>query len=333
MATMDDIAKRLGISKGTVSKALSGAEDVSETMRKSVLETAVELGYSRITRASNPPVVCVFIENMAYQQPDDFGWGLITGFRKMAEPEGYAVVIIPLSTDLQKKIHYDEYMMMNNYRGGFFLGLTLSDPWIRDLKTCRTPTVLFDSRSQYNPVVTQISIDNEEGMDMAVAHLKKLGHRNIGYLSGGLGCYAFQERYMAFFHALRRNDLDASPSHAGHSFYTSECLERHLPSLISQGCTAILCSHDLLAHAVMIQCGEMGISIPEDLSIMGLDDLPLGRFTVPPLSTIRQDRNKLGKSAFYALSSQINQIHINTLKLHPELVFRSSVGPAPVMYD
>ena len=71
LATMDDIARRLGISKGTVSKAFSGAEDVSEAMRRSVLETAVELGYTRQLRSRQAPKICVFIENMAYEHPDD----------------------------------------------------------------------------------------------------------------------------------------------------------------------------------------------------------------------------------------------------------------------
>ena len=84
MATMDDIAKRLGISKGTVSKAFSGAEDVSEAMRRAVLETAVELGYTRQMRSMQAPKIAVFIENMSYEHPNDFGWDLVTGFRKLA---------------------------------------------------------------------------------------------------------------------------------------------------------------------------------------------------------------------------------------------------------
>lgn len=86
MATMDDIARQLGVSKGTVSKALSGATDVSETTRKSVVEMAVELGYSRVNRADVPRRVCVLVQNMGYEKPEDFGWDIITGFRKLAEP-------------------------------------------------------------------------------------------------------------------------------------------------------------------------------------------------------------------------------------------------------
>lgn len=328
MATMDDIAKRLGITKSTVSKALNGANDVSEAMRRSVLETAVELGYSRLPRGSAPRL-CVFIENMAYEQPDDFGWDIVTGFRKMAEPGGFVVDIVPLSAMMQKSMHYDEYMLLKGYKGAFFLGMSFLDPWMQDLKTCHTPTVLLDNKTQYNPAVTQIGVDNDEGMELAVQRLKELGHRTIGYLSGALGSNVYQERYLAFFHAMRNNQLSDSRSLTGHGYYATECIEQHLPRLLSMGCTAIICSHDLLAHALMIHCNERGIRIPDQLSILGIDDLPLCRFTDPPLSSIRQDRTELGKSAYYALSSQINQVHINTLKLHPELILRRSVSEAP----
>ena len=116
MATMDDIAKQLGISKGTVSKALSGAADVS------VLEAAVELGYSRISRQGESRRVCIFVENMAYEKPEDFGWEIITGFRKLAEPAGYQVDIVPLTVELERSVHYDAYMLREGYRGGWTRG-------------------------------------------------------------------------------------------------------------------------------------------------------------------------------------------------------------------
>lgn len=329
MATMNDIAKRLGISKGTVSKALSGAEDVSETMRKTVLETAVELGYTRISRSRSGKRLCIFIENMAYENENDFGWDIITGFRKLAEPADYQVDVIPLNTEIQKEMHYDEYMLLNNYLGAVFLGLTLLDPWIKDFKTCTSPTVLYDHRIKSNPLVTHIGIDNDEGMDMAVSRLVELGHRKIGYLSGALGSYVYQARYTSFFHALRQNRLDARQYMAGYSYRISECLEQHLPRLLDRGCTAIICSHDLLAHTLLIHCGELGIRIPEALSVIGIDDIPLCRYTTPPLSTIRQDRTELGKCAFYALLCQISQVPLGTLLLHAKLIERASIGPAP----
>ena len=100
MATMDDIARALGVTKGTVSKALSGAEDVGETTRKLVLEKAVELGYARRLRAGAPRLA-VLITNMAYERPEDFGYDVIIGLRKAAQPAGYDVEVIPLTAQLQ----------------------------------------------------------------------------------------------------------------------------------------------------------------------------------------------------------------------------------------
>ena len=328
MATMDDIAKRLGISKGTVSKAFSGAGDVSEAMRRAVLETAVELGYSRLPRSCQPTRLCVFIENMSYEHPNDFGWDLVTGFRKLAEPDGCTVDLIPLSRELQKQHHYDEYMLGNNYQGAFFLGTSFSDDWMGEFRSCRTPAVLLDNHPQYNSVVSQVGIDNDEAMEAAIEKLKELGHRKIGYISGGLGSYIYQERYLAFFRALRKHALEEDRLVAGHSFSIAECLDSHLPRLLAQGCTALICSHDLLAREVMTRCQRNGLPVPGDVSIIGIDDLPICQSTKPTLSSIRQDRTELGKSAYYALASQIRGIHISCLKLHPEVILRDSVGPA-----
>lgn len=307
MATMDDIAKKLGISKGTVSKAFNGAPDVSETLRKTVLETAVELGYSRARRGAARRL-CIFVENMGYTSPDDFGWDIITGFRKMAEPAGYEVEVIPLDNNLQRQIHYDEYMLQGNYLGAVLLGLTLADHWMRDFRTSKTPAVLFDNRVRANPRTTYLGADNEEGMELAVACLRELGHRKIGYLSGGLTSYINQVRYTAFFRSLRKNALPDDPALGGSSYFSSECLDVHLPRMLSNGVTAIMCGTDLLAHTVMIRCAELGLRIPEDLSIIGFDDLPFCAYTMPPLSSIRQDRTEIGRSAYFALSSLLNNV-------------------------
>ena len=114
MATLDDIAQELGLSKGTVSKALNGAKDISKKTRQIVLEKAVELGYSRAARSSDAPRVAVFVIHMEYTKVDDFGYDLIMGFRQMAEPAGFQVDVIPLTTQIQTDFHYDEYMVSHN---------------------------------------------------------------------------------------------------------------------------------------------------------------------------------------------------------------------------
>ena len=324
MATLEDIARELGVSKSTVSKALNGAADVSAAMRTAALDKAVELGYSLPSRRSALRKIALFITNMSCQTPDDFGYDIVVGFRKLAEPAGYQVDIIPLDRRLQEEHRYDTYMVANRYSGGLFLGLSLLDPWIGEFKTCKTPTVLYDNHIRGNPNVAQICVDCFEGMHLAVSHLKELGHRKIGYLSSALQAYVYQQRYHAFFRAMDESGLAGSQSLAGSAYHISDCLTHHLPRLLEAGCTAIVCSHDNLAYSVVLHCRELGLRIPEDISIIGFDDLPLCRYCRPPLTTVRQDRTDLGKTAFSALWALMSGIPLSSMQLHPELIIRSS---------
>ena len=322
---MEEIARALGVSKGTVSKALSGARDISETTRQTILEKAVEMGYSRALRKANAPKIAVFITNMEHKKPEDFGYGLVEGFWKAAEPAGFVIELIPLTIQMQQEISYDTFIARGNFCGALFLGLSMrEDPWMKDFETCKTPTVLFDNHISSNPNVTYIGTNNQEGMDIAVRYLHELGHSKIGYLSSELHAYIYQRRYYAFLQAMTERGLHAEPSMTGSAHHVSECLNQHLPRLLQLGCTAIICSHDILAHSVMIHCRELGLRIPQDISILGFDDIPLCRYTIPPLTTIRQDRENLGRSALYALTSQINQVHVSSLLMHAELVERNS---------
>ena len=326
MATMEDIAARLSVSKGTVSKALSGAADISETLRRTILETAVEMGYSRIQR-SGCRRLCVLVTHMAYQHPGDFGYDLIMGLRKQAEPAGFSVDVVPLTEELQQAYSYDAFMLKNDYAGAFILGLHNMDRWTPTFETCRTPTVLFDFPPTNHPLVASVETDNYEGMVQAVKRLKELGHRTIGYLGVLPFSYIFQVRQAAFFSAMQANGLPVDQSLAGTANRTSECLEEHFQRLLDKGCTAIICSHDMLANALLVHCTENGLSVPRDLSVVGMDDIPLSQHTDPPLTTIRQNRLELGRSAYCALSSLLSSVPVRRLLLHTVLVERASIAP------
>lgn len=327
MATIQDIADKLGVSKGTVSKAINNAPDISETLRKTILDTAVEMGYTKLRRQKGAaPKLCVLIENMEYEESHQFGYDFIIGFRQMAEPAGFDVEVVPITASLQKKTPYDVFMLQHNYIGALVLGLSLNDPWIKDFETSHTPAVLYDNYIPANPFISSIGIDNTEGMELAVSHLKKLGHRKIGYLSSALGAHIMQIRHKAFFHAMRQNGLPAEADWAGASYYITQCVEKHLARLLDMGMTAVICSHDLIANAAMIQCQQLGYNIPGDLSIIGFDDLPMCAYTSPPLTTVRQDRAELGKCGYYAISSLLNNVSIGTILLHAQLIERNSTG-------
>ena len=137
MTTIQDIADKMGISKSAVSKALNNAPDISETLRKQVLETAVALGYTKLRRYRNSVrKICVLIEkdNIQYEEPYHFAYDIIMGFRQLAEPQGFDVVIEPVDIQIQRNQPYDVYMLEHDYVGSFVVFL-LPIHGLRILKT------------------------------------------------------------------------------------------------------------------------------------------------------------------------------------------------------
>lgn len=329
MPTINDIAAKLGVSKSTVSKALNNASDVSEALKKRVLETAVEIGYEKNRiRKNSSKKLCIIVENMDYENSMGFGYELIVGFKQLAIPAGWEVDIIPITEKFQKNISYDVFMLENKYQGAFIMGFSLIDPWMKDLKTTNTPTVLFDNYIPENPKVTYVGVNNDEGFNMSVAYLKSLGHKVIGYLGGSLESHVTISRYNAYIHAMENHGFHIDKDLIGCSYFISECTQKYLPILLKKHVTAILCSHDNLANAVIIHCKELKYNVPEDISIIGFDDAPFSAHTIPALTTIRQDRNALGRCGYYALSSLLNKTYISSLLLRAELIERGSTSIA-----
>ncbi len=327
MPTINDIAAKLDISKSTVSKALNNADDISASLRKKVLDTAVEIGYKKNRiRKDSPQKLCILVENIDVENPAGFGHGLVIGFEQMAIPAGWEVSTVPITSREQKEMSYDTFMLSNQFEGAFILGFSLLDPWMEDLKTARTPTVLYDNYIQENPLVSYVGVNNDESFDMSVSYLKGLGHTRIGYLGGDMNSHITRARYTAYSRAMRHHGLTEDAALTGHTYHISKCIQKYLPRLLRHHATAILCDNDQLANAVMIHCQELGYKVPEDVSIIGFDDAAFCAYTTPPLTTIRQDQNALGRCGYYALSSLLNQTYISSLLLRAELVERGSAG-------
>ncbi len=326
MVTLNDIAAKLGISKSTVSKGLNNASDVSEELRRKILETATELGY--IGRRG-PKKLCILIENMGYQDPNQFGYDLIAGFQEMARPEGWAVDVVPLTEEYQRTITYQQFMAQGRWRGAFVLGFSLLDPWMEEFRTAQIPTVLYDNRIKENPCMASVGCDSTSGLGAAVRHLCSLGHRRIGLLCGPLESYVLKERYNAYINAMAECGLPVDEELIGMGYYVAESTRTYLPKLIEKGATAILCSDDSRAVAAYTECRDRRLNIPEAVSIVGFDDLPIAAYMNPPLTTIRQDRPALGKCGYYALSCLLNEVDIDSIHLRAPLIVRGSTGPAP----
>lgn len=331
MATINDIAIKLGISKSTVSKGLNDATDISDTMRKRIIETAIELGYTPKRAAKKNKKICILVENMDYDTPNQFGHDIVLGFRQMAEPEGFDVDIVPISIEMQKLTPYTVFMMEHDYEAAFIMGLTLIDPWITELRTCEFPTVLYDNYIKDNPFVASIGCDSQEGFDLAVKHLYELGHRRIGLISGPPDSYIMKARYNAYLNAMTKYGLEISEDLIGIEYYVSDSTRKHIPRIVRHGATAVLFSHDIRAISALTECHDRNIHVPRDLSLIGFDDLPMTEYTLPPLTTIRQDRISLGKCAYYAMTSLLNKVPIGAIQLRAPLIVRNSTGPAPAV--
>lgn len=326
--TINDIADRLGISKSTVSKGLNNATDVSAETKRLILETAAEMGYIN-KRVRQNAKICIIIENMDYNTPNQFGYDIIEGFKQMAELEGWIVDIIPVTPDFQKLNPYDVFMIQEGYQASFVLGFSLLDPWIEEFRTSHYPTVLFDNYIKGNPNVASVGCDNAEGFEHAVKHLVKLGHKKIGLISGPLDSYILRARYQAYIAALEKYGLEVNENYIGLGYYVSESTRTYIPKLVDQGVTAILFSHDVRAISAITECNDREIRIPQDLSIIGFDDLPISSYCEPPLTTIQQDRTALGKCGYYAMTSLLNNVPIGSILLRAPLIIRESTGSVP----
>ena len=327
MATIKDIANRLGVSVSTVSKGLNGASDISEELRQMVLDTAVEMGYAtKRSKKTENRKLCIFIENMNYESSDEFGYDIVLGFKQNAFRHNWDVDIVPITPTFQAEEKYDTYMLKNGYCGAFLVGFALHDEWMRQLEDTTMPTVLFDNFIANNPNVCYIGTDSYEGIGMAVNHLFKLGHRDIAFLNGSLYSMVSDQRQEAFESSMTELGLEIRPDLMARGYYVSDSAKYHVPGFLAAGATAIVCGNDLIAKGVMEECVQRGFRVPEDISVIGFDDISLAATYNPPLTTIRQERNELGKCAYVILNSLIHHISISKTLLRPKLIERESTA-------
>lgn len=327
MATIKDIANKLGISVSTVSKGLNGANDISEQLRQTVLDTAVEMGYvPKQMRIRQYRKLCIFIENMSCETPDQFGYDIILGFKQAAYPAHFEVTVMPVTPDFQTVEKYDTFMMKNGYVGAFLVGFALQDAWMEQLETTSIPTTLFDNYIRKNPNVSYIGTDSFEGIDAAIEHLTGLGHEKIALLNGSANSMITEQRRQAYIDIMNAHSLPVREEWMPYSYYVAAAAKDHVAGLLSLGVTAIVCGNDLLASGVLEECKAHGYRVPQDVSVIGFDDIPIAAKLTPPLTTIRQERTELGKCGFYTLNSAINHVSISRNLLRPQLIIRDSTA-------
>ncbi len=329
MATMKEIAARLGVSISTVSKGLNGGRDISEDLRQSILSTAVELGYtSRRSKKVDQRKLAVITANMDYKTEDSFGWEIVLGFKQAAFAADWGVDVLPVTRDFEAQHPYDSFIKQEKWSGVFLLGFSLEDPWLAECGSTQVPTVLFDNEVNENPHVAGIGTDSDEAIDMAVSCLVGLGHEKIAFLNGSSGSMISDHRMAAYLSSMQRHRLPIDPNLAVYGYYVADAAKYHVPGFLDRGATAILCGNDLIASGVMECCRESGFRVPEDVSVIGFDDIPLAKELDPPLTTIRQARVELGKSGCHTLLSLIADVPVSRTLLRPSLILRGTTAVA-----
>ncbi|SFG21380.1 transcriptional regulator, LacI family [Halobacillus alkaliphilus] len=331
MVTIYDIAKKTGYSVTTVSKALNNYADVSQKARKTILDAVEEMGYlpnshaRTLTTKKSWTIGVIFIESLGIGMKHPFFSSVIESFRKNVEIFGYDLLFASRMINNQKKSYLEQF----KYRGvdGVVIVSSLfNDKQVKELMESTIPTVVIDLHSSESAVVKS---DNFDGSYKAVDYLYSLGHRTMAHIAGHATTFAGQERLNGFLTSTKSLGLDIQDEYIVNGDYFSreggyEAMKKllalpHLP-------TAVYAAGDELAIGAMKAIKDAGYSVPEDFSIIGFDDIDIAQFVNPPLTTIRQNTEALGKEAAELLLRQINsrQKMNDSIVVPVELVIRDS---------
>jgi LacI family transcriptional regulator len=322
--TIREIAATLGLSVSTVSKALNNASDVSAATRNRVNNYAKSVGFS-LQRNTDSKRICVLFENMDSQSNSQVGYPVLTGFQRAANVYHYEVVIEHCSDKNPpnlKKLCND-----NGFCGLMILGTKLNSAIIKELESPGVPAMLMDSYVN-NPRVSCIGSDNINSVASIVEHLIKLGHRQIGFLGGDRESIVTRERFSGYLIGLLDGDIEFRSDYVRYGNYTEECGLSAAEYFAEKKVTAVVCASDLIAIGLINGLKKLGLTVPDDVSVSGFDNLDVARYFTPSLTTVKQDFISLGENAFTILRQAIKGNKTKRVTIYTEPVFRDSTAKA-----
>ncbi|HBY57015.1 MAG TPA: LacI family transcriptional regulator [Candidatus Atribacteria bacterium] len=329
--TIKDVAERLGVSAVAVSKALNDRKDISEKLKRKVRETARKLNYTPnsiakrlVTNKSNTIGVFIF-SRQEHTFSKDLGLQFLGGILEEANKNNYDIVIFSIDSDLLNKKSYIELCKERKAEGAIFTGLRLDDPHIGKIKNSTFPISIIDTFIE-GKNVNFVSTDNKLGVRLALDYLWGLGHRRIAMINGHRNAQVSRKRLNAYRDYLKEREVyDERLVFRGDFTEDSgyQCAKKIMR--LKELPTAIFVASDLMALGVIKAFKESSFKLPEDMSIIGFDNISIGEYIEPSLTTIGQDAVGMGKWSVRLILNEIKGIRLQKkCLLKPKLIIRDS---------
>jgi len=326
-----DVASAAGVSQTTVSLVLNGHEGhVSEATRTRVLAAAESLGYHLNASARQLASGVTHTLGLVVRQSSDqvagdaFLAAMLRGLASVARTAGYRVVVEPLGPS--------DGTYAQLLRAQQVDALVVSGPRVEDEELVRLvaddfPIVIHGSRPDL--AVPSVDVDNEAGARLAVEHLLSMGHRRIACVVFDLSYTSARERLAGYIAALKAAGIEPDLNLIAETGYrAADARDAATRLLRHQEFTAVFAAADLTAAAVLGAVRATGRRIPDDISLVGFDDIPLAEFLDPPLTTIRVPASQVGEAVGQALLDRLAGRRDATRTILPvELITRFSVSP------
>ncbi len=327
-----EVAKKVGVSEATVSRVLNGKAGVSDSTREAVLTALDVLGYERPSKLRGQRARLVGLVVPELRNPI---------FPALAEvistnlaQRGFTPVLCTRTAVGMSEADYVDMLLEQHasgvvFAGGHFAELASPHEHYRLLRNRGVPVVLINAADE-NLGFPCGATDDASAAVQAFTHLSALGHDRIGLVLGPAGHMPPRRKLAAFTEAADRAGISAAP--VEHALYSLESGQAATARMLRQGVTGLICASDVLALGAIRAVRRAGLSVPGDVSVVGYDDSAWLDCTDPPLTTVRQPIESMGKSAVALLVNQMETViaHPEELLFEPELVVRGSTGSAPL---
>jgi LacI family transcriptional regulator len=341
MVTGEQVARLAGVSRATVSRALNGSSYVSSKTRKRIDEAIATLGYepdvvaqSLARQRSRVIALGLFSDGhgLHLAQLEKTGHHFYLGILKHIEDEAVESnydLLLPSRPFGNSQEHYIRSLQTRRIAGVLGICLNPADTRILALLNSSIPAVFIDSVAQ-GEHATYVKSDHVDGARQATEHLLALGHRRIAFLTGRVNALAGAERLLGCQQALANAGYVMDEELLRPSGWNTSDAYEAANALLNErrDFTAIVAGSDLMAFGILRSLHEHGLRVPEDVSLLGFDDVDLSQYMVPPLTTVRQDRAGMGCGAVQRLVAMIEgESALAPLVVPTRLVVRESTGP------